>query len=273
MGGEAATADPTASPAVPLPTAASPLTTPPAQQRPTRIIASDAAPPSQDTQGNTTTYDAANIADGRPETAWRVPGDGVGQAITLIFDAPILLNEVRILPGYAKIDAATGIDRFVQNRRVKRVRLELSNGTHFEASLRDVPELQPIAVEPIVTMFVRIVVLETTAPSGNDGRDFTPMSEVVTVGQSCSVAACGSLGDDLQTILATTNNNTNSTTVIEAVDGDYARLFVIANDGRSDPIWTFVKREQGAWKTISSGTFFTPEELQKLGIPRSLWLE
>jgi hypothetical protein len=107
----------------------------------------------------------------------------------------------------------------------------------------------------------------------NDGRDFTPLSEVMAIGQACSADACGPLGDTLRAILATTNAKRASTIVVEAIDGDYARLLINTNDGQRDPIWAFVKREQSAWKIISSGSFFTPDDLQQLGVPKSLWLE
>jgi len=159
----------------PTPKVAAPLT-------PARLSASGNAPNSEDGQGNVTTFVAANAADGMPETAWRIAGDGLNQWLLVDFAGPVDLQELRILPGYAKIDEQDGTNRFVQNRRVRRVRLEFSSGTSVEATLDDLPVLQPILTDNVRTEFVRIVILESLPPAVADGREFTPVSEVEAVG-------------------------------------------------------------------------------------------
>lgn len=151
----------------------------PEVQSPSNVSASDTAPSGIDSQGNTVTYEPSNVVDGQLDTTWRVPGNGVGQFLLLEFNNPMRINEVRIVPGYAKIDPFDGTDRFLQSRRVRRVRLEFSDGSSTEAPLTEQPELQPIPVEPVVTDFVRVVILETTE---HGGRDFTAISEIEVIG-------------------------------------------------------------------------------------------
>jgi hypothetical protein len=149
---------------------------------PARLSASGNAPNSQDAEGNITTFVAENAGDGRIETAWRIAGDGVNQWLLIEFARPVELRELRILPGYAKIDEQDGTNRFLQNRRVRRVRLEFSTGASVEALLDDLPVLQPILTDNVRTEFVRIVILESLPPALADGREFTPISEVEAVG-------------------------------------------------------------------------------------------
>jgi outer membrane protein assembly factor BamB len=156
----------------------------PVPQTPSSVTASSFAPSALDSIGNTITYEPANVADGRRETAWRVEGDGVGQFVQLDFARPVRVAEIRLLPGYAKIDPYDGTDRFAQNRRVRRARFEFSDGSSVEASFDDVADLQSIPIGPLVTSFVRVVILETIAPASDDPLDFTPISEVVVLGVS-----------------------------------------------------------------------------------------
>ncbi|MFN3372902.1 MAG: NADase-type glycan-binding domain-containing protein [Chloroflexus sp.] len=146
------------------------------------VSASGYAPNSRDAQGNTTTFVPDNAVDGRLDTAWRVAGDGVNQWLLIEFAGPVEVREVRILPGYAKIDPVDGTNRFWQNRRVRRVRLEFSTGEWIEALLDDQAMLQSIPVNNIVTNSIQIVILESLPPAVADGRDFTPISEVEVLG-------------------------------------------------------------------------------------------
>jgi hypothetical protein len=116
------------------------------------------------------------------ETAWRVPGDGVNQSLMLEFATPVRVREIGLVPGYAKIDPFDQIDRFAQNRRIVRVRFEFSAGESVEARFADRAESQTTMVNDILTTYVRVVILETTAPGVKDGRDFTPISEIVVMG-------------------------------------------------------------------------------------------
>lgn len=146
------------------------------------ISASAAAPPSVSRCGDQTTFGADNAIDGLPETTWRVPGDGRGAFLLLAFDTPVRVSALQLIPGYAKIDSCDRTNRFLQNRRVQRVELSFSDGSTVSGDLRDAPELQSITFPPVVTASVRVTIIATTAPGSHDGRDFTPISEIVVIG-------------------------------------------------------------------------------------------
>lgn len=153
-------------------------------QRPRAVSASQEAPPGVDASGNQTSFAAANVIDGKSDTAWRVPGNGVGQFLQLELHGPVRVSEIQLIPGYAKVDPVDGTDRFAQNRQIRRARLEFSDGSSVEARFEPVPALQSVRLDSsVLTTFVRVVVLETSEPAANGGRDFTPISEIVVVGE------------------------------------------------------------------------------------------
>lgn len=151
--------------------------------KPMRVSASGIAPESRDARGRRTTFVAANAADGRLDTAWRVSGDGRGAWLQVEYPQPVQVSEVRIAPGYVKIDRASGEDRFRQNRTIKRVRLEFSAGQTLEADLSNAPKMQSIAVPGIETAWIRIHPIETRAPAARVKRNFTAVSELEVRGR------------------------------------------------------------------------------------------
>jgi serine/threonine-protein kinase len=158
----------------------------PVNLTPVAVRASATAAPNIDSQGTPIVYDPANATDGRPDTAWRVAGDGAGQWLQLDFAREIGVHKVGLIPGYDKIDPFDGTDRFAQNRAVKQVRLEFSDGTRVEGGFAHSRDLQFIQLPRLVrASWVRIVIVATYAPMmENDQRDFTPISEVVVQGTS-----------------------------------------------------------------------------------------
>lgn len=154
----------------------------PSKIQPLRITASNQADQSVDSLGNITTFVASNAVDGDYETAWRVPGDGRGQYLLLEFAQPMIVSEIRIVPGYAKIDPRDNTNRFYQNRRVVRVRIETSDGIPIEATFVDAPIAQPIPLNGVTTNTIRVIIIETTDPGAVNGRDFTPISEIEVYG-------------------------------------------------------------------------------------------
>lgn len=152
------------------------------QLMPDRVTASGEAPSSTDSTGVVTTFVAENTLDGQIETAWRVAGNGTNQFLLFEFPTPVTLREIRLVPGYAKVDTNDGTNRFTQNRRVRRVRFEFSQGAPVEADFRDEPTLQPTVIDAVTTTYVRIVIIETTETAAVEGRDFTPISEVEMYG-------------------------------------------------------------------------------------------
>lgn len=128
-------------------------------------------------------YAAQNTIDGDPATAWRAAeGDGVGQELVLTLPATTALTSVGLIPGYAKVDPATGVDRFPQNRRIARVSWIFDDGTSVEQAFADDRTLQIIPVKAN-TRSVRVKILESR-PSATpaDARNYTPISEVSLTG-------------------------------------------------------------------------------------------
>lgn len=232
------------------------------------------APPGQDAAGNRVYYHANNTIDLYLDTAWRVPGNGIGESVLLFFDQAVRLSEVWIVPGYAKIDPTSGEDRFWQNRRVRRVRLSFSGGRSIEARLAEQPEFQPVRFQPVVTSYVEVTVLETTAPAARNGRDFTPISEIAPIGQMCGPRQCGQTGDTISELIRAAGNFAVGVQV-EAIDETYtyARLWRIPLN-HEPPEMGIYKRERGGWRWVTGGTNFDVgflDVLENLGIPRSVW--
>src|SRR5690606_40842109 len=69
--------------------------------------------------GNPVSYDAINVTDGDPSTAWRKSSEdwSYDDYILITFDEPVKLTTVGLIPGYAKVDPGSGTDRFFQNHR------------------------------------------------------------------------------------------------------------------------------------------------------------
>jgi Zn-dependent protease with chaperone function len=144
-----------------------------------RAEASATAPDSVDDTGNPVSYDAANVLDGDPSTAWRVKGSGRGAVVAVRLPAPARITQVGLIPGYAKTDPVSGKDRFGENRRIRAVRWHFSDGTIIGQRFQDQPTMQQIAVE--VTASWLLVEIVATVP-GDPDHDYTPMSDVSIVG-------------------------------------------------------------------------------------------
>lgn len=87
------------------------------------------APASVDAAGNEVGYPPANTYDGDLTTAWRCNGTGVGQSLTLTLAEAGDIGEVGLVPGYAKTDPRSGVDRYAENNRITRVRWTFADGT------------------------------------------------------------------------------------------------------------------------------------------------
>jgi protein kinase-like protein len=150
-------------------------------RRGVQVTASRTAPSSTDGAGNVVTYVPANVVDGRVETAWRAPGDGRGVTLTLLFDNPVDVARIGLIPGYAKSDPATGVNRFDQNRIVQTVRYELPGRDPIEQRLRPEPVPQYVHVGA-TTGRITIEIEATTEPGGGPRFDYTTISEVYVYG-------------------------------------------------------------------------------------------
>lgn len=141
--------------------------------------ASATAPDNVDAAGSLVSYAASNVVDGDPRTAWRVPGDGLGVTVTVTLPSSARLSRVGLIPGYAKVDPKSGVDRFPQNRRISEVRWHFDDGTTVDQRFADKPSMQRTAVD-VTTSSVTIEIV-TTRP-GDPHHDYVPISEVSLVG-------------------------------------------------------------------------------------------
>ena len=107
--------------------------------------APETAPPNQDVDGDQVSYDASNMLDGVPETAWRAPGDARGMALTFTLREPTELIRVGLINGYAKTSTdAKGrtFDWYLGNRRVNAVVWVFDDGSKVRQQLEEDPKLQ-----------------------------------------------------------------------------------------------------------------------------------
>jgi serine/threonine protein kinase len=168
----APTAEPTITP-TPLPMRLQPL----------YIVASDYdSAGSVDAGNNPITYVPENALDADPSTAWRVAGDGNQQWLEVRFGSPVTVAEIGIIPGYDKIDPYDNTDRFTQNRVVKSIQVEFSDGTKLTFTFAYDRQMQYIPASGIRTNTIRITVLDTYPPQSGNPRDFTPISEIEIIG-------------------------------------------------------------------------------------------
>ena len=87
-------------------------------------------------------YDASNVLDGDPGTAWveGADGPGIGESVTLYSDTPQKVHGIRILEGYMKNQ-----DIYDKNSVPYRFRLEFSDGTVIETNPQEVLSSQDAA--------------------------------------------------------------------------------------------------------------------------------
>jgi hypothetical protein len=147
--------------------------------------APETAPPSQDVNGDQVSYDASNMLDGVPETAWRTPGNATDMTLTFTLADPTELHQVGLINGYAKTstdDKGQSFDWYALNRRINAVVWEFDDGTKVRQQLKDGRDLQMTDVPDVVTSKVLRHLLRVTKPGSPGGKDFTAISEVSMVG-------------------------------------------------------------------------------------------
>jgi len=155
-------------------------------QQPVAVLASKTAPSTKDGGDNLVSYAPENLIDGLKDTAWRVPGSGQNEYVLLKFADLTLINEVKVLPGYAKIDPYTKDDRFPQNRRVKQAQFIFDDDKSVSVSFKDQPTYQSVKLDPPpVSTSLKIEILDTFPPKDSrNPMNFTAISEVVVLGQA-----------------------------------------------------------------------------------------
>lgn len=133
--------------------------------------------------GEPTTYEAGNMVDGDPETAWRVTGDASGETLTFTFDEPVTLTSVGLVNGYAKTSvdgSGTEFDLYAGSRRVLEVQWVLDGETVIDQTLSDGERgLQRIDTGAVEVTVVELRLVEVSAPgTGPAARNKTAISEV-----------------------------------------------------------------------------------------------
>jgi hypothetical protein len=132
---------------------------------------------SVDVAGNPVTYEPARAHDADLSTAWRCPGNGRGERLTLTLPDSTVVAQVGLVPGYAKTDPASGEDRYAQNNRITRVRWHFDDGSSYVQRMRGNPgdrSLRTFRVPETVTSWVELEILASAAGP----RDTVAISEL-----------------------------------------------------------------------------------------------
>ncbi len=146
---------------------------------PDAVAASGYAEDSLDASGEVVTFVPADAVDGDVGTAWRVPGDGVGDHLVLSWYEPVVVNKITVVPGYAKVDEVDGTDRFYQNRRVVQAALIFDDDYAQTVTFADTRDPQWVDVPAVTTSELTVRILSTTEPGE---RDFAAISEILVEG-------------------------------------------------------------------------------------------
>ena len=132
---------------------------------------------SVDAAGNPVTYQTARAHDSDLTTAWRCDGSGVGQRLTVELPRQMALAEVGLVPGYAKTDPASGVDRYAENNRITRVRWRFDDGTTFVQRMSANPGDRSMRTMRIPVTQASRVVIEILG-SKRGPRDTVAISEI-----------------------------------------------------------------------------------------------
>ncbi len=131
--------------------------------------------PSETTGGKSISYDPENVVDGKYKTAWveNDSGDGIGEWIELELEHEEMISEIYIANGYQSSEKS-----FNLNNRVKKLRLDFSDGSSYEFTLSGKYSDQPESIElpdSVTASSVRITILSVY--SGTKYND-TCISEI-----------------------------------------------------------------------------------------------
>ena len=144
--------------------------------RDVKAKASCTSPQGLDAAGAEVSYEAANLTDGVADTTWRCDGTAVGEKITLKLPDDLAIGEVGLIPGYAKTDEASGVDRYAENNRVKRVRWTIGD-TVVVQKIKTKPSDRSLRLLRVPRTETDEVVLEILAVKKGP-RNTTAISEI-----------------------------------------------------------------------------------------------
>jgi hypothetical protein len=170
----------------PKPSHTSPSTAPGGYDGPVTAVTVDAisadctAPPSRDSAGHKVTYVPENATDDETGTAWRCNGSAVGQKLTLRLGSEADVAEVGLIPGYAKTDPESGVDRYAENNRITRVRWTFADGVSVVQRLDPDPSSRAVQLLRVPRVVTDTVTLEILAVKRGP-RNTTAISEVAVL--------------------------------------------------------------------------------------------
>lgn len=125
-------------------------------------------------------YEPENLIDDELATCWAegVAGYGIGEFVEFVWDTPVNIRQVRIVPGYDK--SAAGWDRWISNGRVRTFDLIFSDGTTESFHVTDSRAVQSLdlsAAHTVTTVRFVITGVYEAAPGPHKSED-TSMSEL-----------------------------------------------------------------------------------------------
>jgi len=132
---------------------------------------------SVDAAGNPTTYEPAKAHDKNLSTAWRCDGSGAGERFTVTLPEETTVAEVGLVPGYAKTDPASGVDRYAENNRITRVRWRFDDGTTIVQRMKGDPADRSMRTLRLPETTTSQVVIEILA-SQPGARNTVAISEI-----------------------------------------------------------------------------------------------
>ncbi|MFT4009908.1 MAG: hypothetical protein QM655_07665 [Nocardioidaceae bacterium] len=142
-----------------------------------RVAASCRYPPSVDAAGNKVTYRPREAVDADFTTAWRCAGNGQGASLRLELPTDAAIAEIGLVPGYAKTDPSSHVDRYAENNRITKVRWTFDDGTSVVQTLDGSPksrDLQTMRIAPVRTGSVTVTILASV----KGPRDTVAISEI-----------------------------------------------------------------------------------------------
>lgn len=120
------------------------------------------------------------VYDGVYETCW-AEKRGTGQYLEFYFNKPVLVEEVRAIPGYKKFNI---VDRYLQNRKPRQVSLTFDNGStqvlpdfDLASSWAGLDWQTRRLTTPVSTKYVKVTIL-STYPGEDMGSNHPATSDV-----------------------------------------------------------------------------------------------
>jgi hypothetical protein len=134
---------------------------------PTAVAASSIRPMGSDacSPPNPTSFDASNVSDGRPDSAWMPDPSDTSPSVTVSFDTPVRVSEIQLVNGYPKQDPCRpDLNRFYQFMRPTLVSVDLHDGSEArQVSVTDTPTEQTLDVVG-TTDQITLTILESNPP-------------------------------------------------------------------------------------------------------------